>query len=42
LIKSTTKYRKYNKMGMDGGVDVADGDRDDAKASMDPSSCEDR
>jgi hypothetical protein len=29
-------------MGMDDGVDVVVGDGDDAKASMDPSSCKDR
>jgi hypothetical protein len=27
LFKSTKKYRKYNKMGMDDGVDAAAGER---------------
>lgn len=37
LFKSTTKYRKYNKMGIDDGVDAAVSDGDDAQASKDPS-----
>ena len=45
LCKSTTKSRKYNKMDVNGDGDVGDAavdDEDDAQASNDPNSGEDR